>query len=90
MTVNGERDLPDTALPDAPPVDGPVVAYLRGLLANPDVAPATKVVVIVAHQDDATSMEYIGLYYHGVTFTERLGLLEYQAQRTRDQVSEED
>jgi hypothetical protein len=88
VTVNWERDLPDMSLPaegEAPATDGPVVAYLRGLLANPDVAKATKVVVLTAYEDDE-EYEHICRYQHGVTFSEQVGLVTYHYERLRRQV----
>lgn len=85
MTVNWERDLPDMSLPEegeTPTTDGPVVAYLRGLLTNPDVARATKVVVLAASTDDEGD-ECICRYYHGCAFSEQLGLVAYHYERLR-------
>jgi hypothetical protein len=88
VTVNWERDLPNVDLPGeggTPTTDGPVVAYLRGLLSNPDVARATKVVVLTAYEDDEGD-ECICRWYHGCAFSEQVGLVTYHYERLRWQV----
>jgi hypothetical protein len=85
VTVNWERDLPNVDLPgegEPPATDGPVVAYLRGLLTNPEIARATKLVVLTAYEDDEGD-ECICRYYHGCAFSEQLGLVAYHHERLR-------
>jgi hypothetical protein len=87
--VDWESELPPIEGLPSPPADRPqrVVERLVDLARDDEhVGKAAKMVLIVAYTTDDGD-EVTVLYRHGASFTEQIGLLDYELTRLRGQVS---